>query len=88
MTGTIGVISSCGATIQIQRLDGETGVGGYTLPEASPDAIGGVKMAIGIDEPDTKPVTDIESANSAINDLRTTVSQLMQALRNAGTIAM
>lgn len=88
MAGTIGVISSCGATVQIHRLDGEAGGGDYTLPEATPDAIGGVKMAIGIDEPGTDPVTDIESANAAINDLRTAVSQLMQALRNAGTIAM
>ena len=68
----------------------------YTLPAATVDALGGVKLAAkvstdGLTVADYSEVTDIDTAKAAIaaqktaiDTLNTTVSELIQALQNSG----
>ena len=45
MANTIGVISSCGATVQIMKLSEDDGSGGsFVLPQATSDDLGGIKL--------------------------------------------
>lgn len=59
----------------------------YDLPEATISTIGGVKQCPPIDDVETIPVTDIESAQTAVAAIGTTLSELIQDLRAAGIIS-
>ena len=49
---------------------------------------GVVKQSVPVQDVETIPVTDIESAQNAIAAMGTTLSELMQALRNAGILGV
>lgn len=84
---TARVYGLSGKTILVATTeDGQSG-GGYDLPKATISTIGGVKQCPPIDDVQTIPVTDIESAQLAIAAMGTTISELIQDLRAAGIIA-
>lgn len=80
----VSVVSACGAPVIIDTSAGSD----YTLPEASIGAIGGVKQVVPVEDVQTIPVTDIQSAQDAIAAMGTTLSELMQAMRASGILAV
>lgn len=60
--------------------------GSVDVPLATATTAGLVKATIPVDDVQTIPVTDIASAQSAIEAMGTTLHELMQALRNAGVM--
>lgn len=60
--------------------------GVLSLPQAAYQTKGVVSQAAPIDDVQTIAVTDIQSAQDAIAAMGTTLSELMQALRNAGVL--
>ncbi|MRT01894.1 hypothetical protein [Ewingella americana] len=60
--------------------------GEISMATASTTIIGGVKKAQPVADVQTIQVTDIESAGLAIAALGTTLSELMQSLRNSGSL--
>lgn len=83
---TARVYGLSGKTIVVATPD-EQGGGGYELPKATISTIGGVKQCPPIDDVETIPVTDIESAQTAVAAIGTTLSELIQDLRAAGIIS-
>lgn len=60
--------------------------GVLSVPQAEYESPGVVKMAMAVDDVQTIDVTDIESAQAAIAAMGTTLSELIQSLRNAGVL--
>lgn len=56
--------------------------------EASQDSPGIMKQAMPVPDVETIAVTDIESAQAAIAAMGTTLSQLMQSMRNSGQLGV
>lgn len=57
------------------------------LPAATLTSPGVIKQAIPVSDVQTIPVTDIASAQAAVAAMGTTLSELMQSLRNSGALA-
>lgn len=77
------VMSSCGASVMVPSM-GEVG----SVDDATITSAGVVKMAIPVEDVTVVTVTDVDSAAQAIAAMGTTLSELMQSLRNAGILAV
>ncbi|NIG77863.1 hypothetical protein F3J34_30315 [Klebsiella sp. Ap-873] len=87
--GTINVPTANRATAGVVKAgaDLDFGIDGTINPYAATTARPGImKKAIPVDDVQTIPVTDIASAQAAIEAMGTTLAELMQALRNAGVM--
>jgi len=60
--------------------------GVLSVRQAEYESPGVVKMAMAVDDVQTIDVTDIESAQAAIAAMGTTLSELIQSLRNSGVL--
>jgi len=78
------VVSVSGKTVTVASV-GDGGSGG-NVPLASIGTPGLVSQCPPIDDVETIPVTDIQSAQDAIAAMGTTLSELIQDLRAAGII--
>ncbi|UPQ70548.1 hypothetical protein [Kluyvera ascorbata] len=75
------VVSVSGKTVEVSAAGGAGDV-----PVATIETPGIMKQAIPVQDVETIAVTDIESAQAAIAAMGTTLSQLMQAMRNSGQL--
>lgn len=82
----VSVISQCGAPVQVPVMSDMQPGSDYTLPAATLTTLGGVKQAVPVQDVETIAVTDIQSAQDAIAAMGTTLSELMQSMRNAGLL--
>lgn len=62
--------------------------GVLSVPQAAYQAKGVVSQAAPVDDVETIPVTDIQSAQDAIAAMGTTLAELMQALRASGVLGV
>lgn len=77
------VMSSCGASVMVPSM---SEVQSAEVEHATLTEAGIVKMAIPVADVTVVTVTDIDTSAEAIAHIGTTLSELMQSLRNAGIL--
>ncbi len=82
----VSVISQCGAPVQVATTADIQNVEAGNVPAATITTAGIVKQAFPVQDVETIAVTDIQSAQDAIAAMGTTLSELMQSMRNAGLL--